>query len=150
MLLLGAGIGVLTRKTVDNSDMQRQIMTWASNLETVKSVDCPPNVKEKAGDNYDCKVTFEAGHVATVHVVQEDNHGKYQMYWSPAIASGPQAAAMVSASLTGTWKGAAVDCGKGILDVPDAGLSCSVAQGAAREHVQLLIHDGNVSTRVQP
>jgi hypothetical protein len=113
---------------------------------TVASVDCPKDVKPKAGDVFTCAATGQDGTRATITVTQKDDKGNVSIT-APLL------------NTARTQRSLAADIGGGVtLDCPDlisvekgATFSCSATDAAGRQaRVQVTFTDnqGNVTYKV--
>nr|HEX4312590.1 hypothetical protein [Kofleriaceae bacterium] len=120
------------------SSIEHDIAAWAGdNVAPVDSVECANREPDRA--TFACTVTFDGGRAATVRVLEDKREAVF--FWDPLIVDGATLAARLRPLLGGTWKDAAVDCGTGIVDVPDVGLRCTATKFGHSEHVVFLPGD---------
>jgi hypothetical protein len=72
---LAAFAGACT-KTLDTPGLEDQVKTRIEKLgETGMTVECPDDIKVKAGATFECTATGPSGTTATIEVTQTDDQG---------------------------------------------------------------------------
>jgi hypothetical protein len=123
---------------VDVGDADAKLKTWAeTNVAPVDKVTCP-DAKLKKGNTFDCKVDFVGGKSYALHVVVTSDDGMVEYNWATPISSGEKLAANIASAVkTQQGKDVALDCGKGIVEIPAAGLVCSATLGEQHGHLRV-------------
>lgn len=117
---------------VDTKDAENKVKTIAEeNVGPVKSVSCP-SADRKKGVKFTCKVTFQNGGTGNMQIEIIDGDGNFVPNWVPWIVDGEKLASTVAGGLQEQQPDLgepAVDCGKGIIEVPAEGIPCHVKAG---------------------
>jgi len=131
--LFAALAAVAACNKVDTKDAEKKVKDIAEeNIGPVKSVSCP-SADRKKGVKFTCKVTFASGGSGNMQIELMDDEGNFTPNWVPWIVDGEKLAATVSGGLKEQQPDLgepAVDCGKGVVEVPAEGIACHVKAGA--------------------
>jgi hypothetical protein len=140
LVVAGAGVAgfLKSRNGVDVADADAKLKTWAeANVAPVDKVTCP-EAKLKKGNTFDCKVDFVGGKSYALHVVVTSDDGMVEYSWVTPISTGERLAANIASAVkTQQGKDVALDCGKGIVEIPAAGLVCSATLGDQHGHLRV-------------
>lgn len=131
LVAFGVAVGVAVALgacgKIDNKDAEKKIKEWASsNIGPVSKVKCP-EAKMKAGNSFECKVTFEGGGDYALKVDQKDDKGNVEWSWVVQPIGAEKAAEMIKEDLVKNVPDVTVDCGKGVVTLPPEGIRCKAA-----------------------
>jgi len=115
------------KKVINTSDAEAKVKAWAERVVgPVDKVDCP-KVERKKGVSFECKVDFKAGksYQAKIDIIGDD--GQFKADWPKMIIGADVLTDQIQKVVGPKVKDLKVDCGTGILEVPDDGYLCKAS-----------------------
>lgn len=131
--------------SLDTRDVERKAkQVGEDRVAPVMSVSCP-SAKMKKGVRFTCKVRFiDDDEPRDLEFTLLDDEGAFDAQFVPRIVGGDRLASVIAEGLAKDQPElgeAAVDCGDGILEVPDDGVECHVVAGKLEKDLRVRVRD---------
>jgi hypothetical protein len=146
-LAVPALVATTACRGIDTRDAESKVehIAVATMKVPVERVACPSGRRAREVA-IECAVTFAEGGTHRMRLHQIDDHGNFLPAWVEPIVPMSQLAASIEEASRADGPSVAVDCGRGVRAIDEAGFACTAGGEPVRVHVD----PRDLSWRLEP